>query len=196
MRGMRQEQLPPLRSFFQETPITPALRKPEHLEQAIAAHGKIVYLLAGNPENCESLIQKILAGGKLPIVNLDLLNGFSRDKYAVNYLKRCGARGIISTHLEPLRHARAIGLYSIQRTFLLDSSAMDNISSQLKNTVSDAIEIMPAIVAPLMLERVRSISTEISVVGGGLVLTLKEAEELLSRGLDAVSISNPEMWIR
>jgi glycerol uptake operon antiterminator len=73
---------------------------------------------------------------------------------------------------------------------------MDNISSQLKNTVSDAIEIMPAIVAPLMLERVRGISAEISVVGGGLVLTLKEAEELLLRGLDAVSISNPEMWIR
>jgi glycerol-3-phosphate responsive antiterminator len=66
----------------------------------------------------------------------------------------------------------------------------------LKNTLSDAIEIMPAPVAPLMLERVRSISEEISVVGGGLILSLKEAEELLSRGLDAVSISNPEMWIR
>ena len=196
MGGMKQDPLPLLRSFFRETPITPAIRKPEHVDQAIAAHGKIVYLLTGNPENCESLIQRIVACGKLPIVNLDLLNGFSRDKFAVNYLKRCGARGIISTHLEPLRHARSIGLYAIQRTFLLDSSAMDSISSQLKNTLVDAVEIMPAIVAPLMLERVRSISEELSVVGGGLVLSLKEAEELLLRGLDAVSISNPEMWIR
>jgi glycerol-3-phosphate responsive antiterminator len=32
-------------------------------------------------------------------------------------------------------------------------------------------------------------------VGGGLIWTMKEAEELLSQGLDAVSISNPEMWL-
>jgi glycerol uptake operon antiterminator len=114
------------------------------VEQAIAAHGKIVYLLTGDLENSETMIQKILAAGKLPIVNLDLLNGFSRDKYAVNYLKRVGARGIISTHLDPLRHALAIGLYGVQRTFLLDSGAMDTITNQLKNTPVHALEILPA----------------------------------------------------
>ena len=39
MGGMKQDPLPLLRSFFRETPITPAVRKPEHVEQAIAAHG-------------------------------------------------------------------------------------------------------------------------------------------------------------
>ena len=129
-----QEQQTPLRVFCQATPIIPAVRKFEFVDQAIAAHGKIVYLLTGDPENCEAMIQKILAADKLPIVNLDLLNGFSRDRYAVNYLKRAGARGIISTHLDPLRHALSIGLYGIQRTFLLDSGAMDTITNQLKNT--------------------------------------------------------------
>ena len=83
-----QEPLTSLRVFCEETLIIPAVRKAEHVEQAIAAHGKIVYLLTGDLENSETMIQKILAAGKLPIVNLDLLNGFSRDKYAVNYLKR------------------------------------------------------------------------------------------------------------
>jgi hypothetical protein len=32
-------------------------------------------------------------------------------------------------------------------------------------------------------------------VGGGLIYTLKEAEDLLLQGLDAVSIGNPQMWI-
>ena len=131
----------------------------------------------------------------MPIVNLDLLNGFSRDRYAVNYLKRVGARGIISTHLDPLRHARSIGLYAVQRTFLLDSGAMDTISSQLKSTTVDALEVLPALVAPKIIERVRAISPELPVVGGGLIETLKEAEELLAHGLSAVSSSNPEMWI-
>ncbi len=190
-----QARLTPLRTFFRETPIIPSVRHVEHLDQAIAAHGKIIYLLTGDPENCETMIQKILVAGKLPIVNLDLLNGFSRDKYAVNYLKHCGASGIISTHLDPLRHAHTIHLYAIQRTFLLDSGAKNTITNQLKNTPVDALEVLPAPVAPKLLDSVRAISLDIPVVGGGLIWTLKEAEDLLAQGLDAVSISNPEMWI-
>jgi glycerol uptake operon antiterminator len=190
------EQVTPLRDFCQATPVIPAIRKAELVEQAAAAHGKIVYLLTGDPENCESMIQLLLQAGKLPVVNLDLLNGFSRDRYAVNYLKRVGARGIISTHLDPLRHARSIGLYAIQRTFLLDSGAMDTITNQLKNSPVDALEVLPALVAPKIIDRVRTISPELPVVGGGLIQTLKEVEDLLAQGLSAVSSSNPQMWIR
>ena len=189
------EQLTPLRVFCEATPIIPAIRKVEFTDQAIAAHGKIVYLLTGDPENCESMIQKVLAADKLPIINLDLLNGFSRDRYAVNYLKRAGARGIISTHLDPLRHAISIGLYGIQRTFLLDSGALDTITNQLKNTPVDALEVLPALVAPKVLERVRAMSPDLPVVGGGLIQTMKEVEDLLAQGLSAVSCSNPLMWI-
>ncbi|MDR3754726.1 MAG: glycerol-3-phosphate responsive antiterminator, partial [Terracidiphilus sp.] len=135
--------LTPLRVFCAETPIIPAIRKPELVELAIASRSHLIYLLTGDPENVEQMIQKITAAGKVPIVNLDLLNGFSRDRYAVNYLKRVGAGGIISTHLDPLRHALAIGLYGIQRTFLLDSGAMDTISNQLRNTPVHALEILP-----------------------------------------------------
>jgi glycerol-3-phosphate responsive antiterminator len=71
-----QAPLTPLRMFFRETPIIPSVRNVEHLDQAIAARGKIVYLLTGDLENCEGMVRKILAADKLPIVNLDLLNGF------------------------------------------------------------------------------------------------------------------------
>ena len=189
-------QLTPLSVFCKDTPIIPAIRKPDQVEQAIASRGKLVYLLTGDPDNVETMIRKIVAAEKIPLVNLDLLNGFSRDKYAVNYLKRVGAQGIISTHLDPLRHALAIGLYGIQRTFLLDTGAMDTISNQLRNTPVHALEILPAMVAPKMLARVRAISADLPVVGGGLIETMKEVEELLKQGLSAVSTSNPQMWLR
>ena len=188
--------LTPLRTFCQETPIIPAIRKPELVELAVASRGKLVYLLTGDPENIETMIQQILGADKIPIVNLDLLNGFSRDRYAVNYLKKVGARGIISTHLDPLRHALSIGLYGIQRTFLLDSGAMDTITNQLKNSPVHALEILPALVAPKFLDRVRLLGLDLPVVGGGLISTLKEVEGLLEQGLSAVSTSNPQMWLR
>ena len=31
--------------------------------------------------------------------------------------------------------------------------------------------------------------------GGGLIQTMKEVEELLSKGISAISTSNPQMWI-
>ncbi len=193
---MIQDQSIPLRVYCEETPIIPAVRKAESLDLAIAAHGKIVYLLAGDPETCGEMIQKILSAGKLPIVNLDLICGLSRDKYAVNFLKRAGARGIISTHMEPLRHAHSIGMYAIQRTFLLDSGAVENITSHLKNSQVDAVEVLPALAAPKLLERVRAISPLLPVVGGGLIQTMKEVEDLLAQGLSSVSVSDPNMWIR
>jgi glycerol uptake operon antiterminator len=73
---------------------------------------------------------------------------------------------------------------------------MDTITSQLKNTPVDALEVLPALVAPKIIDRVRLISPELPVVGGGLIQTLKEVEELLAQGLSAVSSSNPLMWIR
>jgi glycerol uptake operon antiterminator len=186
----------PIRVFCEEAPIIPAIRRRESVDQAVASRGKLVYLLTGDPENVELMIEQILAAGKIPIVNLDLLNGFSRDRFAVNYLKKVGARGIISTHLDPLRHALSIGLYGIQRTFLLDSGAMETITNQLKNSPVHALEILPALVAPKILDRVRSLGLDLPVVGGGLIETMKEVEGLLQQGISAISTSNPQMWLR
>ncbi len=187
--------LAPIRSLLVGTGIIPAVRKPELLDRALAAHGKILYLLCGDPENIGDLLQRTLAAGKLPIVNVDLLSGLSRDYHALNYLEKRGAKGIISTHGETLRHAQSLGLYVIQRTFLLDSGAMDNICHQMKNSTVDALEVLPAVAAPKLVGRVKSIPTEIPLVGGGLISSMREVEDLLARGLAAVSISDSQLWI-
>lgn len=187
--------LPSIRPLFQETGLIPAVRKPEQLDKALAAHGKIVYLLCGEPENIGDLMQRTVAAGKLVIVNIDLLGGLSRDNYALHYLERRGVSGIISTHGETLRQAQALGLYVIQRTFLLDSGAMDNICHQIKNSSVDALEVLPAIAAPKLVARAKALSLETVLVGGGLISSLREVQDLLSQGLLAVSVSDPQLWI-
>jgi glycerol uptake operon antiterminator len=186
---------PPLRPLLQEAGIIPAIRKPELLDRALAAHGHLVYLLCGDPENIGDLMQRTLAADKLPIVNIDLLGGLSRDHHALNFLERRGAKGIISTHGETLRHAQVLGLYVIQRTFLLDSGAMENICHQMKNSPVDALEVLPAVAAPKLVGRSNSIPTDIALVGGGLISSMREVEDLLEQGLAAVSVSDPQLWI-
>lgn len=186
---------PPIRPLLEGTGIIPAVRKPELLDKALVAHGKLIYLLCGDPENIGDLLQRTLAADKLPIVNIDLVGGLSRDQYALHYLEKRGAKGIISTHGETLRQAQMLGLYIIQRTFLLDSGAMENICHQMKSSPVDALEVLPAVAAPKLVGRVNSIPTDISLVGGGLVSSMREVEDLLAQGLSAVSISDPQLWI-
>ncbi len=183
------------RPLLQECGIIPAVRKPELLDQALAAHGRILYLLCGDPETIGGLIERTAAAGKLAIINIDLLSGLTRDVSALRYLERRGARGIISTHAEPLRQAQSLGLYTIQRTFLLDSGAMDSLCHQMKHSQMDALEVLPALAVPKLLARLTGLAAEIPVVGGGLVDTLREAQDLLAQGLAAISASNPALWI-
>lgn len=193
--GPARSRLPSLRPLLEETGIIPAVRKPDHLDQALVAHGKIIYLLCGDPENIGDLMQRILAVGKLPVVNIDLVSGLTRDSSALHYLERRGAKGIISTHGETLRQAQSLGLYIIQRTFLLDSGALENICHQIKNSPVDALEVLPAIAVPKLVGRVKAISADMPLVGGGLISSLREIEDLLGQGLMAVSVSDPQLWI-
>ena len=59
----------------------------------------------------------------------------------------------------------------------------------------DAIEILPAIAAPRVAPRFRSVHPNLRIVAGGLISDLKEVESLLANGINAVSVSDPRFWI-
>jgi len=190
------DRYPPLRALLAESPIIPALRNPALLDRALAAHGRIVYLLCGNLGNLDDLVGQVKGAGKSPIVNIDLISGFSRDKSALAYLAEHGVEGIISTHAECLNQAQSLGLYVIQRTFLLDSAAMSNICAQIKAGRVDAIEVLPALALPKLLPIAKEIAPDIALVGGGLISTMEEITTLLDQGVQAVSVSEPQLWIK
>ena len=55
------------------------------------------------------------------------------------------AAGIISTKPALIRRARELGLCAVQRVFVLDSIALENLKRQLENTRPDSIEILPGV---------------------------------------------------
>lgn len=181
--------------IVRESRIIAAVRSMEMLERALNSPVRIVYLLFGSPMNIASMITSVRERGKLPLVNADLLQGFSRDASAVEYLAHCGAAGIISTHHETLRAARARGLITVLRTFVIDSAAVEAGQRFLANFQPDVIELLPAIAAPLVLERIRAVHPDLFVIAGGLLSDLRQVDELVKAGVNAVSLSDPALWI-
>jgi glycerol uptake operon antiterminator len=182
-------------AVLRETRIIAAVRNAEALQSALESPVRIVYLLFGNPMNIEPMLKSVRACGKLPLVNADLLQGISRDAHAVEYLANCGTAGIISTNHETLRAARAQELVTVLRTFIIDSAAVESGRRFLAHFQPDAIELLPAIAAPLVIDRIRESHPEMHVIAGGLVTTLKQVEALIDAKVDAVSLSDPSLWL-
>lgn len=175
--------------------IIAAIRNAEMLSIAAKAPTETVYLLFGNPLTIPDMLKRLRGDGKLPLVNLDLLTGFSRDAVNVEYLAQMGAAGVVSTHSDVLRAGHRHGLITVQRTFALDSVAVEAGLRATNQFLPDAVEILPAIAAPRVASRFRALHGELRVVAGGLIADLKEVETLLACGIGAVSVSDSRFWI-
>ena len=183
-----------LKSLLARSRIIPAVRSEADLELAARSSSAIVYLLCGSLSNLDHLAQVLHYAEKEIMVNLDLFSGLARDSHAVAFLAASGIAGIISTHVDVLSAARSHGLFSIQRTFIIDSVSVESSFRSLRRFVPDALELLPALAAPRILHQLRAVHQDIATIAGGLIASIKEADELVAAGIDAVSIGNPQMW--
>jgi glycerol uptake operon antiterminator len=196
MNGRKTEELyPAWRQVMEEGHIIAAVRNADALEKAATAPTQVVYLLFGNPLTIGDMLRSMCARGKLPLVNLDLMTGFSRDSINAEYLAKNQAAGIVSTHSEVLRAAAKLGLITVQRTFALDSAAVEAGLRASNHFLPDAVEILPAVAAPRVAKRFREVHPGLRVVAGGLVTDLKEVESVLANGIDAISVSDSRFWV-
>jgi glycerol uptake operon antiterminator len=183
-----------LQALLRTHPVIPALRSLADAPAAAAASSRVVYLLAAGLSTLDEYLHILRGQDKYVLVNLDLFSGLSRHREAVAYIAASGCSGIISTHTDVLNLARSHGLFAVQRTFMIDSDSVSSSIRSLRNFVPDALEILPAPVAPRLLPALREDYPSVAAVGGGLISGLQEADSLIRQGLDAVSTGNPQLW--
>ena len=69
--------------------------------------------------------------GRTAIVHVDLISGLNAREVAVDFIREnTEADGIISTKPLLVKRAVELGLIGIQRTFVIDSMAMDTLESR------------------------------------------------------------------
>ena len=71
-----------------------------------------------------------------------MIQGLSTKKVAVDFIAHnTKADGIISTKNVLVEYAKEIGLFAIQRTFVVDSIALNTLKKQIELFRPDAVEI-------------------------------------------------------
>lgn len=175
-----------------EAAIIPAVKDTVTLENSLTLDQKTVFVLFGDICGIADTIAKLHKAGKYAVVHGDLINGLSAKDIAADYLKSCGADGVISTRPNVLRRAKELGMLTVLRLFVLDSMSLQSAEKTVETAGPDMVEILPGIMPRI----VRQLSTTIKVplLCGGLIQDKNDVVEALNAGAAAVSTTREDVW--
>lgn len=179
--------------YIHEHPIISAVVNKKRIEDALNSPCKIVFLLDTDLLILEETVKKFRQKGKIVYLHIDLVTGLSRDTVALEYvLKHIGPDGIISTKSSIIKTAKELGIFTIQRLFLLDSMALETGIKSIENIKPDAVEILPGVI-PKVIKEIKE-KTNIPIIAGGLIRDKEDVINSLNAGAIAVSTSKEEVW--
>jgi len=179
--------------LFKENPIIAAVKNPRDIYEAVSSETHVIFLLCGNIYNLKKIVEYVKASDKIIFVHLDLLKGFAQDTYFIKYLKdEIAPHGVISTKNALVSRAKQEGMLTVQRLFLLDSSAMDVSVTSANKIKPDAVEILPGLV-PKLIQSVKK-EIQIPIITGGFIETREEVLSCIQAGALSVTTSAKDLW--
>jgi len=180
-------------SQVQGSPIIAAVNNQKKIEPAIHSPCSIIFLLSGSIFNLKEIVDRCKEQDKCILVHLDLMDGLSKDAVALKYLhNNIKPDGVITTKSNLIKIAKDMGMFSIQRLFILDSLSLDSGIKAIRSTKPDAIEILPGIMPKII--RTIHHETRIPIVAGGLIGEKDDVIKALNAGAVGVSTSKREIW--
>lgn len=180
-----------LLSILQDAPVIAAVKNDEGLEQALLSDCEVIFFLYGTICTIPALIDRVKQADRLALVHVDLIDGLSTKDVAVDFIHEATrADGIISTRPNLIRHGRERGLITIQRFFLLDSLAFENVLRQ--SSGADAVDILPG----AMPKTIRRLSAQLHlpIIASGLIADKEDIVSALGAGAIAVSTTSAPLW--
>lgn len=172
--------------------IIAAVRNERDMEKALQSGVEMIFSLSPDIMTLEKDVESAHAAGKKIFLHMDLAEGIGKDKAGLEYVKMKGVDGIISTRVSMIKTARELGLFTVQRFFIVDSQSVNTTLEGIKASKPDMIEIMPGIVTKVIADLKGKLS--IPIIAGGMINSRLEVRDALLSGATAISTSQRELW--
>lgn len=176
-----------------ENPIIAACRSDETLDKALATDVKIIFMLSSTIGEVKRQCKKILDAGRLVFLHVDLIEGLRPDAVGIRYIAEVmKPTGIITTKGPCIKMAHDVGMFAIQRVFMLDSASMRSGVQNAATCKPDFVEILPGMC-------IRAIEKggevlPVPIIAGGFVETREDVIAVLGAGAVAASSSSEAIW--
>ena len=182
--------------IVEDNPIIAAVKDDEGLEECLRSEIGVVFILYGSIGSIIDIVKKIKRAGKLALVHMDLVSGMQAKDVSVDYIRNyTEADGIITTKVNLLPRAKELGLNTILRTFVLDSTAMETLdrNSRPEAVQPDIMEVLPGTLLPDVIRQIVS-SCRVPVMVSGLITRKSEVMNALKSGAVSISTTNRKLW--
>lgn len=180
--------------ILEKRPVIAAVKNLSDLksipEEKIAA----IFVLGGDIFSLPQIVDVAVELDKLVFLHIDLVKGIGKDEYGIKYLaEEIGIDGIVTTKSYLIKEAKKHDLITIQRLFLLDSSAFKTGVNIIKNSDPDLVEVLPGLILPDVVSELKE-KLEKSIIAGGLIRTKEQVGKILEAGVLAISTSSEDLW--
>lgn len=182
-----------LKQILSENPVIAAIRSDEDLEKVVHSNVLIAFVLYGNIMNIKHICEKLKKASKVVFVHVDLIEGLKGDYVGLSFIQECAnPYGIITTKATNIKHAKQLGLSTIQRIFILDSLSLETGIKNIHSVLPDAVEVMPGIASKI----IKSIqeAVHVPIIAGGLIQNKKDVIESIGAGAIAISTTKEDLW--
>jgi glycerol uptake operon antiterminator len=174
-------------------PVIPAVRgRDGDLERALAGDHAAIFVLGGDVFRMLERVRRRPYRRPFICVNVDMVGGVASDASGIRFLAR-EVDGVISTHRKVVEIARSNGALAIQRLFAIDTSAVERGLKVLRQADPDAVEILPGLAFPEIVESYRAALNK-PVLAGGLIKDRPTAATILEAGAVGISTSDHRLW--
>ena len=169
-----------------------AVRTQEDFSLALTSKPDIIFDLSPDILSLKDKAQRAHDCKKKLFIHIDLATGIGKDKSGIFYAKECGVDGIISTRVSMIKAARELGVFTVQRFFIVDTQSIYTTIDAVKSAKPDMIEIMPGLLSKTLTRLSHELS--IPVIAGGLIESEEEVNCALYSGAVSVSTGKHELW--
>lgn len=172
--------------------IIAAVRTEAEFEVVLKSKANIIFDLS---PDIMTIIHRVKAAHerkKKLFIHIDLAAGIGKDKSGIAFVKKVGVDGIISTRVNIIKTARELGMFTVQRFFIVDSHSVDTTVESVKASKTDMVEVMPGI-AVKAIEKLKNV-LNVPIIAGGLIENKNEIKKAIEAGASAVSTGKKELW--
>ncbi|WP_281174461.1 glycerol-3-phosphate responsive antiterminator [Salinicoccus luteus] len=173
--------------------ILPAIRSMKDFEKLIGSPYRACVILDIHIGHLESHITTIKRHGFDVFLHLDLIKGLAVDTASLEYIhQKYRPTGIVTTRGRIIKKANQLGMETVLRIFVIDSSAIEKSIELIRQTEPKLIEILPGVV-PKVIHLLKS-EVDADVIAGGLIETQGEVDDAIAAGAKYVTTSKTDLW--
>lgn len=169
--------------------VIPSIFTMKDFEQFLQSEYEYCIILDFHINLLSGVMKELHAHQKKGIVHLDLVKGLASDEHGTEFLCQViQADGVISTKAKAVEYAKKNKKIAIMRLFLIDTKSLAKGLHLVNSLQPDYIEVLPGIAYDII-PYIKA-NTQIPLIGGGLIKSVKQIDKCIDKGMCAVTIGS------